>query len=109
MFEKLEGMKGGPGGCLHCGGSYDHLPIEEGYVMAVGFGNVTLTKNGAVIWEEMHTPEDKLISTAEAERIAALDPDHDWRIHFMSPLYDAKYQRQGDSLWVLYEKGLGFA
>jgi hypothetical protein len=41
--------------------------------------------------------------------MAAADPDHDWRIYFYAPLYEAEYQRQGDGCWVLIKKGEGFA
>jgi hypothetical protein len=45
----------------------------------------------------------------DAEDAASKDPDHDWRVHFYAPLYEAHYQRQDEKHWVLVEKGQGFA
>lgn len=42
-------------------------------------------------------------------KMAAEDQDHDWRIHLVAPLSERHYQRQGEKMWVLYEKGQGFA
>lgn len=28
---------------------------------------------------------------------------------FIAPLYESEYQRQGDGVWVLVRKGMGFA
>jgi hypothetical protein len=41
--------------------------------------------------------------------MAMADPEHDWRIYFYSPMYEAEYQRQGLGVWVLVRKGQGFA
>lgn len=49
-------------------------------------------------------PEDEDYATcADMERKAALDPDHDWRISYYAPLYEAVYQRHGPEHWVLIE------
>ena len=108
-FEKLPGIEGGHGGCLHCGYQYDVLPM--GCIIAVGFGYASLTKNGAEIYEEPNNPEseDEIMTAQQAEDLAKQDPDHDWRIHLVAPLSERHYQRQGDAQWVLYEKGQGFA
>jgi len=47
-------------------------------------------------------------TVAQAEKVAAADPDHDWRIVLYAPLHGEVYQRQ-DGRWVLVEKNDGFA
>ena len=89
-----------------------------GALLAVGFGDVSVTKDGTHVYSENDVNQKKRTQdngwddfwtgqTAEDE--AAKDPDHDWRAHFYAPLYESHYQRQGDKHWVLYEKGEGFA
>ncbi|MGB5157889.1 hypothetical protein [Desulfobacterium sp. N47] len=93
-----------------CGYYRAILPMEE--VIAVGFGSALLTKNSkcVYVYDEMaSTGYGKYMTVAQAEEIAAADPKYDWRIHFMAPLSDLHYQRQGRQNWVLYEKGAGFA
>jgi hypothetical protein len=46
---------------------------------------------------------------AEVEKLAALDPDHDWRIVLFGPLHGEVYQRHGVGEWNLIEKNKGFA
>lgn len=46
---------------------------------------------------------------AEAEKLAALDPDHDWRITLFAPLHGEVYQRHGVNEWNLVEKNEGSA
>jgi len=83
----------------------------EGWI-AVGFGSASVTRDGEEVYSEPNDPDadQALIWTgADAEKAAAADPDHDWRISKYAPLYDAVYQRHGDGQWVLIERGEGFA
>lgn len=78
--------------------------------IAVGFGSAGYSKDGETLWDEgMAGEEDGLPTVADVEQLAAADPDHDWRIFFFAPLYEAEYQRQGEGVWVLVRKGMGFA
>lgn len=106
-WEKLPAIEGGFGGCLICGYQHPVLPMES--IIAVGFGWASLTKNDETLYSEDPQEEDKIITVAQAEEMAAKDPDHDWRIHLVAPLSERHYQRQGEKHWVLYEKGKGFA
>lgn len=110
-WEKLPGIKGGSGGCLHCGYQHSTLPVNDNFIIAVGFGDASLTKGNETVYKEQTDPEhwEDVITSSKAEEIAAADPDHDWRIHLIAPLSERHYQRQGEKHWVLYEKGLGFA
>jgi hypothetical protein len=86
-------------------------------LLGVGFGDCTVTKDGEHVWSESQAEQDVRASGREAllwegqdaEDAAAKDPNHDWRVHFFAPLYEATYQRQGVKHWPLVEKGLGFA
>jgi len=78
-------------------------------LIAVGFGDATVTKNGEEVYSENTHDEENLWSAQDAENLAKQDPDNDWRIHLEAPLGDRHYQRQGDGHWVLYKRGMGFA
>lgn len=82
--------------------------------LAVGFGDVTVTRDGKRIYSELTQPKTKggwakAWTAKHVEKIAAKDPKHDWRVLFLAPLYEAEYQRQGKGHWPLVRKGLGFA
>lgn len=107
-WKKEKAIKCGHGGCLHCGYQYDIAPKEM--LIAVGFGEATVTKNGEEIYNEMLIMnEEELWTLEDAEKEALKDEDNDWRIHLVAPLSERHYQRQGKDNWVLYEKGQGFA
>ena len=126
-FEKLPAIKGMTA-CSICGcGSHDTLPMDA--LLAVGFGSCNVMMDGKHVYSEqeqdhlatMRMKKKRLFERCrlygwtaywqckDAEAAAAKDPDHDWRISFYAPLYDAEYQRQGVSHWVLISKGDGFA
>ena len=110
MFEKMEPIKGGHGGCLHCGYQHEVLPMKT--LIAVGFGVATVKKNDETVYSEEeyeHERIEKLWTAQDAEDAARKEPDADWRIHLIAPLSERHYQRQGENYWVLYEKGKGFA
>jgi len=107
-WTKLEPLKGGRTvGCLNCGYKPEVAPLNMR--IAVGFGIACLTKNGIVVWEEGNKDWNECITVAQAEEIAAKDPDNDWRIELHAPLSDAIYQRHGKNKWVLVKVGPGFA
>lgn len=105
-FKKLQAIEGGSGGCSCCGYQYQHLPLNS--LIAVGFGHAAVTKNNKPVYDEMDAGENYW-TAQDAENEAQKDPDNDWRIHLVAPLSERHYQRQGDGLWVLYKKGIGFA
>lgn len=108
-FEKLPSIKGSVA-CLTCGcGAHETLKMDR--LLAVGFGQCVVTRNGKEIYSESKAKDDpdEMWYANQAEEAAAKDPDEDWRIEFNAPLYDAEYQRQGAGHWVLISKGLGFA
>lgn len=107
-FEKLPPVEGGVV-YLNCGcGPKNELNMERR--LCVGFGTAGYSLDGETIWQE--SPHDEFEDAPQVslvEKLAQESPDCDWRIFFHAPLYDAVYQRQGDGIWVLVEKGLGFA
>jgi hypothetical protein len=103
-WKKETAIEGGvSSGCLCCGVKATVAPMET--VMAVGFGDVSVTKDGKTEW----SGDDLEKTLQEFEDIAAKDPDHDWRFKKNAPLYDAVWQRHTEKTWVLIEKGPGFA
>ena len=108
-FEKLPAVEGSVA-CLTCGcGARSDLSMER--MIAVGFGSAGYSRDGVQLWDEGTTEEgeEKLPTVADVEELAKADPDHDWRIFFFAPLYESEYQRQGEGVWVLVRKGMGFA
>jgi hypothetical protein len=108
-WQKLPAVEGSVA-CLTCGcGARGDLHMDRH--IAVGFGSAGYSKDGAIQWDESMIGDEYegAPMVCEVEAIAAADPDHDWRIYFMAPLYEAEYQRQGPYLWVLIRKGEGFA
>jgi len=103
-FKKLPAIEGS-----------DTMPMDA--LLGVGFGDVTVTRDNEYVWSEtnaVHKAErlkrdPMLWQGKDAEEAAAKDPNHDWRVHFVAPLYEALYQRQGKEHWVLVERGEGFA
>lgn len=83
------------------------LPLERH--IAVGFGYAALERDGVPVWSEDECDDGSPITVAQAESMAALDPEHDWRISFQGPLQGAVFQRQGRGQWYLIEKNEGFA
>jgi len=106
-FELLPAVDGSVA-CLTCGcGARSDLHADR--TIAVGFGTAGYSRDGETLWNENGQPEDEFPTVQQVEELAAKDPDHDWRIFFFAPLYDAEYQRQGEGKWVLIKKGEGFA
>lgn len=76
--------------------------------ICVGFGYAGVTCDGQPRWQEESDTED-FLTGEQAEAMAALDPDRDWRIVLESPLSGRTYQRHGPKAWVLVEQNQGFA
>ena len=94
--------------CLCCGGRGQRLDLRTH--LCVGFGPVTVTRDGDVV--HYHCCVDDVGCDTPADRfeaMAAADPDHDWRIDFLSPMRQNVYQRQGIGEWYVVETGDGFA
>lgn len=92
-----------------CGARSDLDPMR---VIAVGFGDAGVTRDDETVWSESSANAeafDDFWTVAMVEEMAQTDPDHDWRIYFYAPLYEATYQRHGNGVWVLVKKGEGFA
>lgn len=107
-WEKKPAIEVGGHSCLCCGTPTQMFPMD-GWI-AVGFGSASVTRDGDHVYSEPNDGnEDDIWTGADAEKAAALDPDHDWRIHKYAPLYEAVYQRHGEKQWVLIERGEGFA
>jgi len=116
-WKKEPAIKSSGPACLCCGTPTDLFPPDG--VIAVGFGSASVTKDGLSVYEEQQiqfdddgNPIDEEVECwtgADAEKAAAADPDHDWRITKIAPLYDAEYQRHGEGQWVLIRRGEGFA
>lgn len=128
---KRPAIEGTFGGCLCCGPRPSLFPADG--VIAVGFGYAALHRDGEVFWDEMSAEEGKqqccdgfvpigekcsrcgcvaewdFMTGAQAEAIAAADPDHDWQIVLHGPLSGRTYQRHCVNEWVLVEQDLGFA
>lgn len=106
-FEKLPAVEGSVA-CNICGcGARSDLPMDR--VIGVGFGSAGYSKDGEPLWSENGEEFEELPIVQQVEDMAKADPDHDWRIFFFAPLYEAEYQRQGEGVWVLVRKGMGFA
>ena len=108
-WTKLPPIEAHYGGCLNCGPRPAQFPLEG--VIAVGFGYAALHKDGAPVWSEDEAVSDNssMMTGAEAEALAAQDPDHDWRIVLHAPLSGRTYQRHGPGERVLVEMKQGFA
>lgn len=77
--------------------------------IAVGFGTAALTRDGETVWQDQGQEWEDCMTVAEAEAIAASDPDHDWQIELYGPLRGSVHQRQGDGKWMLISVNDGFA
>lgn len=94
-------------GCLNCGPTPIQLPLEA--EIAVGFGSCTVQKGDVCLYQQDPGADEDTPILQKFEDLAKADPDHDWQVHFYGAMSEETYQRQGDGLWVLIEKGMGFA
>lgn len=84
-WEKKPALESSGGiGCLCCGTPTLMFPAD-GWI-AVGFGSAGVTRDGTEVYTEPHDLDNDTVWTgADAEKVAAADPDHDWRIHKDAP------------------------
>jgi hypothetical protein len=108
-WAKLPAIEGKHGGCLNCGPRPNHFPTNG--IIAVGFGFAALCRDGEPVYTEPNDAEsdDAYMTGAQAEAMAAGDPEHDWRIILDGPLSGRTYQRHGPNEWALVEQNMGFA
>lgn len=108
-WKKEPAIEGKHGGCLNCGPRPRFFPPAG--VIAVGFGYAGLHRDGEPIYTEPDEPDgdDEYMTGAKAEKLAAADPDHDWRIVMEGPLSGRTYQRHAEGEWALIEQNMGFA
>ena len=107
-WTRLDPLEGKNNPCLCCPPILKELSPDA--IIAVGFGCATLECDGEVVIDGERAWRDgnKKVTCADAEVLAARDPDHDWRIILYGPLHGEVYQRQ-DGKWLLVEKNQGFA
>lgn len=72
--------------------------------LCVGFGEVTVTKDGKQVWQG----DDELTRLHRFELMAQTEPGV-WTVHFYAPLSASLYRRTGLNEWVLVQTGQGFA
>jgi hypothetical protein len=108
-MSKLPAIEGGqPSPCLCCGPRKSQLCKDSR--IAVGFGSASLTVDGVTIWQENPGMDwNDCLTVGEAESLAEMDPDRDWRINLHGPLRGSVYQRHGEMQWVLVKTDGGFA
>ena len=105
-WTRVKPIKGKIRGCFH-NPVYDEAPPDM--LIAVGFGEAKVTKDGETVYKQpTGFDEGEIWTTEDAEELAWEDPDHDWRIVLYAPLYGRTFQRQ-DGHWFLIEENRGFA
>lgn len=78
--------------------------------IAVGFGVAQAMRDSDVVYSEDPNAEwETLMTVAQLEEMALLEPEHDWRIIKHGPLHGETFQRQGEGRWVCVESNDGFA
>jgi hypothetical protein len=77
--------------------------------VAVGVGYAALTRDGEPVYEADCFAIEEAWSVGDAERLAAADPDRDWRIHLVGLRDERHYRRRGDGRWLLYKRGYGLS
>jgi len=107
-WKKKPAIEGKYGGCLNCGPRPSFFPARGR--IGVGFGMASLTRDGKEVWSEKpDMPWTKLMTGMKAEKIAAADPNHDWRIVMYGPMSGRVYQRHEAKKWAMIEQDNGFA
>ena len=77
--------------------------------VAVGVGYAALTCDGVPVYEADCFAIEEAWSVRDAERLAATEPDRDWRIHLVALRDERHYRRGGDGRWRLYKRGYGLS
>lgn len=95
-------------GCLHAPPVLSLARMDM--KVAVGFGSAGVTRDGKPVWMEApNAPWSRIPRLSRFEKLAAADPDHDWRVRIEGSLSMQEWQRQGTRKWVLVKAGPGFA
>ena len=84
-------------------------PLLLDCAIGVGIGYAAVTRDGSPVYQRDGGEFASLLTVAEAEAIASLAPDRDWRIHFVSLLEDRHYRREAPGCWKLYYRGYGLS
>ena len=74
-----------------------------------GVGYAALTRDGVPVYEADCSAIEEAWSVRDAERLAAAEPDRDWRIHLVALRDERHYRRGGDGRWRLYKRGYGLS
>lgn len=83
--------------------------------IAVGFGDARITRDGETVYSEddgqVYDDGSGFVTPSlwRFERMAAIDPNHDWRCILYAPTWGEVWQRQGRHRWMLIERNEGFA
>lgn len=95
--------------CVCCPTIPDHAPLDK--LIVVGFGDARVTRDGETLLdgEAYAQRTGNFMTFRDAERIASVVPDHDWRVVLNGPLHGETYQRHGPDDWWLVETNNGFA
>ena len=108
-WKKLPAIQGRQQPCLHAGVAENLFTPDD--LISVGFGSATLTCDNRVVYDDSMDPDsdDECMTGAQAEKLAANDPDHDWRISLRGAMSGREYQRHGTNRWMLVHQAQGFA
>lgn len=77
--------------------------------IGVGLAYAALTRDGLPVYEENGRRHCDLMTVAQAEEPALLEPERDWRIHLVAQFEDRHYRRRGSGVCELYERGYGLS
>ena len=106
MKKKLE-KKVYRGGCMHCPGNEDRLPLNT--VLYYGFGGYSVRKNGKHFWAGDPQGEWDSFPTLQKFENMARKIKAKWEVVLDNPLRGATWRRKGKNEWILVETNLGFA
>lgn len=87
----------------------DETILAPEAIVAVGVGYAAVTRDGVPMYEAQYGELEHAMSVREAERMAAAEPEHDWRIHLVGPLDERHYRRSADGRWTIYRRGYGLS
>lgn len=94
--------------CLCCETTTDILSLET--KLYNGFGGWNVFKNGKIFFiDPMDAEWEDCKDLNHVESLIGEDSENEYIAHFYSPLREAIYQRHAKDVWVLIEKGPGFA
>lgn len=108
-YKKEKGIepKGVVCGCGSCKGGEKQLSLDT--LLSVGFGETYAEKGKEKVYSEMEREQEglDLWRLKDLERLAKVESEEDWRLHFIGAYKEQSYQRQGEGKWVLYAEGEG--